>query len=99
MQPGQESCRQLLVSVTSGSGTGTIERVWSLARRVRVVPPSESTSYDASISDLDGHLIFKRTGQIGTLSEIQELSLGIAGTVAISNGTSDGTYTFKFDMH
>jgi hypothetical protein len=97
--PGREEVRPLSITVSSGSGTGTLTSIWAIARRVRIIPPSETTSYDVAIKDADGNLIINREAVVGTLSEIQELSLAIASTVTISNGSSDGTYKVRFDMH
>ena len=99
MAIGREEVRRLDISVSSGTGSGNINRTWDLSRRVRVIPPAETDSYDVSIKDSDSHRIFQRTGQVGTLSELQGLSLGILSSVSIANATTDGTYVVKFDMH
>jgi hypothetical protein len=97
--PGREEVNRLNVSVSSGAGSGTISQIWSICRRLRIIPPAETDSYDVSITDGDGHIIFKREAQVGTLSEAIELSLGIAKTVTFANATANGTYAVKFDMH
>lgn len=99
MAPGKEQCIVLNVDVSSGSGSGTISKEWSIARRFRVVPPSETASYDVSVKDANATLILKRSSVVGTLSELQYLSLGIVSSVTIENGSVDGTYVVKFDMH
>lgn len=99
MSVGREEMRELDVTVTSGTGTGNLSKIWAVARRIRVIPPNETAKFDASISDTAGDLIFLRTNQRGTISELQELSLGIAASVLIENANTDGTYKFKFDMH
>ena len=96
---GREQSLKLSVSVSSGSGTGTLTNSWDLVRWLRVVPIAESDSFDLTIKDGDGHIMLSRTGQVGTLSEQIEMSLGIMKTVAIANATQDGTYTVKLDMH
>lgn len=96
---GKEASRKLSITISSGSGTGNISPEWAIARWVRVVPVAETDSFDVTIKDGDGLIIVKRTGQVGTLSEMLELSLGIAKTVLIQNTTQDGTYTFIADLH
>jgi len=101
--PGKQQSIKLLVTVTSGSGTGTFTNQWDVVRRIRIVPPSESTTYDCNIKDADGYLIFDSTDGIspttGTLSMLNEMSLGIMRTVTIYNASSDGTYIVILDMH
>lgn len=99
MSAGKEGVRIVNVSVSSGTGNANITRAWELSRRFRLVPPNETDSYDVSVLDADSHLIFKRSGQVGTLSELQFFSLGIASSVSVANASTDGTYTAKFDLH
>jgi hypothetical protein len=97
--PGREEVRPLSITVASGTGTGSITGIWAIARRIRVIPPAETTSYDISVKDGAGDLIIKREAVVGTLSEIQELSLAIASSVVIAKSSADGTFKVRFDMH
>lgn len=100
---GREQSILLNVTVSSGSGTGTFANMWAIARRIRIIPPSESTTYDCMIKDADGDLIFDSTDGIspttGTLSMLNEMSLGIMKTISIVNASGDGTWKIKLDMH
>jgi hypothetical protein len=96
---GREQSKRLSITVSSGSGSGTITNQWDLARWVRVIPPSESDSYTLTIKDGDGHVMVVRTDQLGTFSEKLEMSLGIMRTVEISSASADGAYVAKFDIH
>lgn len=96
---GKEQSKLLTITVTSGSGTGTITNQWDIARWVRIIPVAEGNTYDVAFKDADGDIIASRTGQSGTLSEMLSLSLGILKTVAITNASQDGTFKAKFDMH
>lgn len=87
------------VTVSSGGGALTITNTWLNARWIRIKPIAETDSFDVTVADADGMIMFTRTGQIGTLSERLEMSLGIMRTVTIANATQDGTYTVKFDTH
>lgn len=87
------------ITVSSGSGSLSLTPVWLNSRWLRVVPVSESDTYDLAIKDGDGHIMAYRTGQIGTFSERLEMSLGIMKTVQITNASQDGTYVFKADIH
>lgn len=97
--PGKQAVKRLDVSVTGGTGTGTLTNQWDIARRVRIIPPSETTSYDFTIKDGEGDLIILRNGAIGTTSEQLELSMGICSTINITNSSSNGTFKCKFDLH
>lgn len=99
MTPGRDQSVPLNVTVSSGSGTGTLTPAWVLARWIRVVPIAETDTYDLTIKDGEGLIIVYRTGQLGTLSERLELSLGIMKTVQIANAAQDGTYKVRMDLH
>lgn len=99
MYPGSQESRRLAITVSSGSGTGTLTPRWDLCRRLRVIPPSETVTYTVDIKDAEGHYIVLVTAQQGTLSMVQSLSLGIAATVNITSSDADGTFVVKFDMH
>lgn len=96
---GREQVRLLNITVSSGSGTGTITPIWTHANWVRVIPPSESATYDVTFLDGDGDIMVKRTGQTGTMAEMLELSLGILSSVQVANGDQDGTYKVKLDCN
>ncbi len=98
-QYGREQVRLLNITVSSGSGTGTISPIWTHANWVRVIPPTEVTSYDVTFLDGDGDIMVKRTGQVGTMAEMLELSLGTLNSVQIANSTVDGTFKLKLDCH
>ncbi len=99
MSAGKEQRRKLNITISSNTGTGTLTSEWTLARWLRVVPVAETDSYDVTLKDGDGFIMMKRTGQVGTLSENLEMSLGILKTVLIQNATQDGTYVFLADLH
>lgn len=97
--PGKEASRKLTITISSATGTGSITPEWAVAKWIRVVPVAETDSFDCTIKDGYGYIIMKRTGQIGTLSEMLELSLGIVKTVLIENASQDGSYIFLADLH
>jgi hypothetical protein len=101
--PGRQQSLKLNIVVSSGSGTGTVTNQWDIIRRVRIVPINETDTYKCTIKDADGFIIFNSdaTGAslTGTLSMLNEMSLGIVRTVNITNASVDGTYRVIFDMH
>jgi hypothetical protein len=99
MTPGKQAVYELPVVISSNTGTGTIAPEWTISRWVRVVPVAETDSFDVTIKDGKGYIMVKRTGQVGTMSEMLELSLGIAKTILIESATQDGTYRVLFDLH
>ena len=96
---GPQKSLQLSITISSGSGTGTITSEWVVARWLRIKPIAETDTYNVTILDADGVIMLSRTSQLGTLSEKVEMSLGIMRTIAITSATQDGTYTVKFDVH
>lgn len=98
-EPGREQSRLLSITISSATGTGATVPLWALSRWVRIVPMAETDSYDVTFKDGDGDIMVKRTGQVGTMSEMLDLSMGILKTILIENATQDGTYKAKFDLH
>lgn len=96
---GREQSRLLNITISSNTGTGSPTSLWAISRWVRVIPVAETDSYDVTFKDGDGDIMAKRTGQVGTMSEMLDLSLGILRTVLIENATQDGTYKVKLDLH
>lgn len=99
MNTGKEAVRRLNITVSSGTGTGTVVSQWDLARWVRVVPVGESDTFDVTFKDGDGFIMGKYTAQAGTFSSKLEMSMGIMKTVLIENASADGTYKVLFDLH
>ena len=96
---GREQVLRLNITISSNTGTGALAPAWDIARWVRCIPVAETDSYDLTIKDGEGHIMLKRTSQIGTFSERLEMSLGIMKTVLIENATQDGTFIIKLDMN
>lgn len=96
---GKEAVRVLSITVSSGTGTGSVQSQWDLARWVRVIPGAETTTFDVTFKDGDGDIIGKYTSQTGTFSMMMNISMGIVKTVLIENATADGTFKVKFDLH
>jgi len=96
---GPQKSLRLSITVSSGSGTGTLTNEWTSARWIRIKPVNETDTFDVTISDADGIPMMIRTNQLGTFSEKLEMSLGIMKTIAITNASVDGTYQVRFDTH
>ena len=96
---GREQSLRLSITVSSGSGSGTLTNSWDIVRWLRVIPIAESDTYTVTVKDADGYIMLNRTGQLGTFSEMVEMSLGIMRTIEISSAAQDGTYVVKLDMN
>lgn len=96
---GREQSLLLNITVAAGTGTGSVSPLWAIARWIRIVPTTESDTYDVTFKDGDGDIMLTRTGLTGTMSEHLDMSLGILKTIVIANSSSAGTYRCKFDIH
>jgi hypothetical protein len=99
MNTGKEAVRVLNITVSSGTGTGTVVAQWDVARWIRVVPIAETDTYDVTFKDGNGYIMGKYTGNQGTFSSKLEMSMGIMKTVLIESALQDGTYVVLFDLH
>lgn len=99
MSIGREQVVPLNIAVSSGTGTGTLTKMWTLVRWIRVCPISETDTYDFTIKDAEGLIMVKRTSQLGTFSEKLDMSLGIMQTFLIENASADGTFKCRLDLH
>lgn len=96
---GREQSLFLNIAVSGATGTGTVTPLWAICRWIRIIPTTESDTYDVTFKDGDGDILLVRTGLMGTMSERLEMSMGILKTIVIANSSSTGTYKAKFDMH
>lgn len=99
MSVGKEASRRLNITVSSGAGTGAVVSQWDIARWVRVIPVSETDTFDVTFKDGNGFIMGKYTAQSGTFSAKLDMSLGIMKTVLVESASQDGTYTVMFDLH
>lgn len=99
MDSGSEGVKRLSITVSSGSGTGTLTPQWSLARWIRIHPIVETNTYDVTFKDGEGFIMLVRTSMTGTMSEELNMSMGIIKTIVIANASQDGTYVVHFDLH
>lgn len=99
MTPGREQSVPLTIAVSSGAGSGTLTKMWTLVRWLRVIPVSETDTFDLTVKDADGFIMLSRTSQLGTYSERLEMSLGIMQTIEIANALQDGSYKCRLDLH
>lgn len=105
MTIGREQSVTLNVVVSSGSGTGNFTKSWDHVNHIRVIPPSESDTYDFKLLDGNGYIIFATTiagmadHWIGTLPISGPYSLGILNSASITSASSDGTYKVILDFH
>lgn len=96
---GREQSLKLAITVSSGSGTGTVTKAWDKIFWLRVIPVTESDTYTLTLLDADGYIIVKRTNQVGTFSERLEISLGILNSISITSASGDGQYNVRMDMN
>lgn len=96
---GKEQSKVLNITVSSGTGTGTVTNQWDICRWLRIKPIAETDTFNLTVKDAGGMIMLVRTSVLGTFSERIEMSLGIIRTVLIESATQDGTYVCKFDMH
>ena len=62
---------------------------------ILVKSTQESTIYDISLTNSSGIVVYSRTSETGTLSEITSLILKGIYTISISNATSDELFTIQ----
>jgi hypothetical protein len=99
MPIGREQSVPLNITISSGAGTGTLTKMWTLVRWLRIIPVSESDTFDVTVKDAEGLIMLSRTGQTGTLAERIEMSLGIMNSIVVANASQDGTYKCRLDLH
>lgn len=77
----------------TGDLSGNTKTLRGLCHQVIVQPTTESTTYDFSITDPTGAVIFARTSEIGTLSEFVTIPLTGIYTMSVENSTVDEAFT------
>ena len=81
-------------TTVGGTFEGNITHLNCLVQNVIVVPETSTTEYDFQIINPDGAVIYERTDEVGTLSELIQLPMLGAYTLKILNATVDEDFSF-----
>jgi len=80
---------------SSGVVVGNTRSISGVCYNILVKSTQESTIYDISLTNSSGIVVYSRTSETGTLSEITSLILKGIYTISISNATSDELFTIQ----
>ena len=82
-------------TLDSGAFSANTSHIRGLIKQVIVVPTSESTTYDVNIINPLGAIIYERTSESGTISELTDIPTNGIYTVSITNATVDEIITIQ----
>jgi len=85
----------LKLTTSAGSASGNTQNLMGICYEILVKPATESTVYDIKITDSSSIVIYERTTETGTLSEIDTLPMKDVYTITISNATEDELFLVK----
>ena len=86
---------QLTGSVSSGALSVNTANIRGLCRHIIVAPDSSNTVYDISITNPAGAVVYERTSETGTLSELTSLPIKGIYTIAIANSSADEAFVLQ----
>lgn len=80
---------KLTGATVGGLFQGNLTHLNCLCYNILVTPATASTTYDVKITNPDGLVIYERTSETGTISEVTTLPLLGTYTVDIMSATAD----------
>jgi len=83
---------KLFGSTVGGIFQGNITNLNILAHHLIIKPESETTEYDFQIISPDDELIFERTTEVGTMSDLEQIPFLGTYTFKILNATKDEAF-------
>lgn len=86
---------QLNITTHAGSGSANTLYLRGLCHHIIVKPFSDSTEYDFQIINPAGAVIYQRTDEIGTLSELVTIPMLGIYTINIFNSTTDELFVVQ----
>ncbi len=89
---------QLQLTVLLGSVSGNTQNLMGICHHIAIKPATSTTQYDISIVDSSGIVVYERTGEIGTLSELLELPVRDIYTISLTNVTVDELFIIKLNI-
>jgi hypothetical protein len=81
-------------TVSGGTFSGNVTHLNCLVHNIIVAPETSTTEYDFQIINPDGNVIYERTDEVGTLSELIQLPMLGNYTLKILNATVDEDFSF-----
>jgi hypothetical protein len=85
----------LKLTAAAGAVSGNSNPLMGICYNVLVKPATSTTTYDISITNGMNIIVFERTSETGTLSEVTMLPMNGIYTVAISNATANELFTVQ----
>ena len=86
---------QLIITTSSGTGSGNTVYLRGLCYHVVVKPTTETTEYDIKITNPAGAVIYERPDEVGTLSEFVTIPMLGKYTITIANSTADEAFIIQ----
>lgn len=83
---------KLTGATVGGLFQGNFTHLNCLCQNIIVTPTTPSTTYDVRIMNPDNSVIYERTSETGTLSEVTAIPLLGTYTVSILNATNDENF-------
>lgn len=83
---------KLTGATVGGLFQGNLTHLNCLCQNIIVTPTTASTTYDVKIINPDNSVIYERTSETGTLSEVTAIPLLGTYTISILNATADENF-------
>ena len=80
---------KLILTASSGDSSDNTNPIRGLCRHIIIKPETETTQYDFSITNSDGIIIYERTSELGTLTELTTIPVRGIYTLSIESATVD----------
>lgn len=89
------------VSLTTvlGAASGNTQNLNGIVYEILVKPTTSTTTYDITLTDSSGVVIFEQLSETGTLNEVNMLPVWGVYTISLANATANEAFLVKLMMH
>lgn len=82
------------ITIASGAGSKLIKITHSILRQMIVKSATSTTTFDVTLTDRDGNIVYSSTDNTGELNELPDIPTWGWLTLAISNASVDEDFSY-----
>lgn len=89
---------QVKLTTAAGVASGNTQKLNGIVYEILVKPATASTTYDITMTDSSGVVVYERLSETGTLAEVNTLPVWGVYTISLANATANELFIIKLMM-